>query len=116
MRPYSPGGERGRESVSQCGALHLLNGGSFHQRPEVPVDRLLLGVDKLWKAAQKHRHSGDVLASPSKLWGIIPPVHDVALDLASATLGVARRVMRTGRSVVRRARWRRWRLVLPALS
>ena len=69
VRPYSPGGERGHESVSQCRALHLLNGGGFHQCPEVPVDRLFLGVVWLGKAAQKHYRGGDVLASPSKLWG-----------------------------------------------
>ena len=80
------------------------------------MDRLFLGVVRLEKAAQKHCRSGDVLASPSKLWGIIPPVHDVALDLAGVTPGAARRFMRTGHSVVRRARWRRWQLVLPPLS
>ena len=102
--------------MSQCGALHLLNGGGFHQRLEVPVDRLLLGVDKLWKAAQKHRHSGDVLASLSELWGIIPPVHDIALDLAGVTPGAAHRVTFTGCNVLHRACWRRWRLVLLPLS
>ena len=83
MRPHSPGGERGHESVSRRGALRLLSGGGFHQRLEVPVNRLLLEVDGLCKAAQKHRRSGDVMASPSELWGIIPPIHDVALDLAA---------------------------------
>ena len=58
--------------MSRCGTLRLLNGGAFHQRPEVPVDRLFLGVDMLGKAAQKHCRSGNVLASPSELWGIIP--------------------------------------------
>ena len=98
------------------GALRLLNGGGFYQHPEVPVDRLLLGVDRLWKAAQKHHRSGDVLASPSELWGIVPSIHDVALDLVGATLGAARWVTCTGRSVLRRARRRRWWLVLPPLS
>jgi len=74
------------------------------------------GVDGLWNAAQKHRRNGDVLANSSELWGIIPPVDDVALDLAGVTPGAARRVMRMGRSVVRRACWRRWRLVLLQLS
>ena len=59
--------------MSQREALCLLNGDGFHQRLEVPVDRLLLGVDRLWKATQKHHRSGDVLASPSELWGIVPP-------------------------------------------
>ena len=64
------------------GALRLLNGGGFHQRPEVPVDRLLLGVDRLRKATQKHRRSGNVLASPGELWGIISSIHEVALGYA----------------------------------
>ena len=80
------------------------------------MDRLFLGVVRLRKAAQKHRRHGDVLASPSKLWGIVPPVHDVVLDLAGVTLGAARWVMRTGRSVLYRVCQRMWRLVLPPLS
>ena len=80
------------------------------------MDRLLLGVDRLWKAAQKHRHNGNVLASPSELWGIIPPINDVALNLAGATSGAAHRVTCTGHSVLHRVRRRRWRLVLPPLS
>ena len=80
------------------------------------MDHLFLGVVWLGKAAQKHCRGDDVLASPSELWGIVPPVHDVALDLASATPGAAHWVMRTGRSVVRRAHRRRWWLVLPLLS
>ena len=82
------------------GAFRLLNGGGFHQRLEVLVDCLLLGVDRLWKAAQKHRRSGDVLASPSELWGIVSPIHDVALDLTGAPPGAARRVMRAWRGVL----------------
>ena len=38
------------------------------------MDHLLLGVDGLGKAAQKHRRSGDVLASPSELWDITTTV------------------------------------------
>ena len=72
-RPRSPGGERGHESVVRRGALCLLNGSGFHQGPEVPVDRLFLWVVRLGKAAKEHRRRGDVLASLSKLWGIIPP-------------------------------------------
>ena len=93
-----------------------MNDGGFYQRPEVPVDRLLLGVDKLGKATQKHRRSGDVLASPSELWGIVSPVHDVALELAGVTPGAPRQVMRVWCSVLRRAHRRRWRLALPPLS
>ena len=105
MCPYSPSGERGRESESRCRAFRLLNGGGgFHQRPEVSVDRPLLGVDGLGNAAQKHCHSGDVLASPSELWGVIPLVHDVALDLAGTTLSAARWVTRMGRNVLPRVR------------
>ena len=102
--------------MSRRGALRLLNGGGFHQSPKIPVDRLLLGVDRFWKAAQKHCRSGDVLASLSKVWGIVPPVHDVALDLAGATPGAARWVTRMGCGVLRRAHRCRWRLVLPPLS
>ena len=79
MHPHTPGGERGRESESQCRAFCLLNGGGFHQRPEVPVDCPFLGVDGLGNAAQKHCRSGDVLASPSELWEIVPIVYDVML-------------------------------------
>jgi len=79
----------------------LLNGGGLHQRPEVPVDRQLLGVDRLQKATQKHRRSDDILASLSELWGIVPLVNDVALDLAGVTLGAIHRVMHAWRSVLR---------------
>ena len=116
MRPHSLGGERGSKSVSCCEALCLLKGSGFHQCPEVLVDRLFLGVVRLRKAAQKHCRDSDVLANPIELWRIIPPIHDIALDLADATLGAARRVMRTGRGMVRRARRHMWRLVLPPLS
>ena len=70
----------------------------------VRMDRLFLGVVRLGKAAQKHCCGGDVLTGPSELWGIVPPIHGVALDLKGVTPGAARRSMRTGRSVVRRAR------------
>ena len=96
-------------------AFRLLNGGGFHQRPEVPVDRLLLEVLRLGKAAQKHRRSGDVLASPSELWGVIPLVHDVVMDLAGATSGSTHRVVRMGRNVLHREHRRRQWLVLPPL-
>ena len=86
--------------MSRRGALRLLNGVGFHQRPEVPVDPLLLGVDRLWKATQKHHRSGDVLAGPSELWGIVASMHNVELDLAGTTPGAARRVTRTGHIVV----------------
>ena len=102
--------------MSQCGALRLLNGGGLHQRLEVPVDRLLLWVDGFEKAAQKHRRHGDVLTSPSKLWGIIPTVDDVALNLAGATTGAACWVTRTGHIMVCRVRQHRWWLVLSPLS
>jgi len=45
------------------------------------------------KAAQKHRRSSDVLASLSKLWGIVPLVDDVVLNLAGATPGAVGRSM-----------------------
>ena len=80
------------------------------------MDHLFLGVIRLRKAVQKHCRGGDVLASPSELWGIVPSVHDVVLDLVGVTPGTARWDMRTGRSVVRRARRRTWWLVLPPLS
>ena len=76
-----------------------MNGGDFYQNLEVPVDLPLLGVDGLENATQKHRRSNNVLAGPSELWGIIPLIHDVVLDLA----GAARRVMRMGRNVLHQA-------------
>ena len=79
------------------------------------MNNLLLWVDRLGKATQKHPYRGDVLASPSELWGIVPPVDDVALNLAGVTLGVTRRVTRVWRSVLRRACQRRWRLAPPPL-
>ena len=94
----------------------MLNGGGFHQHPEVLVDRPLLGVDRLRDAAQKYHRSGDVLASPSELWGTVPSVRDVELDLAGVTPGVAHRITLAWRDVLRRVRWRKWRLVLPPLS
>ena len=79
------------------------------------MDRLFLGVVRLGKATQKHYRSGDVLIGPSELWGIVPPVHGVALDPTGATPSVAHQFMRTERSVGRRAHWRsRW-LVQPLL-
>ena len=80
------------------------------------MDRLFLWVDSLGKAVQEHHRHGDVLASLSELWGIVSPVDDVALNLAGVTPGATHRVTRMGRIVVRRARRRRWRLVLPPLS
>ena len=71
------------------------------------MDHLLLGVVRLRKAAQKHHRGGDVLASLSKLSGIVPSILDVVLDLVGMTLGAARRVTRV---------WRMWRLALPPLS
>ena len=59
-------------SESRCEAFHSLNGGSFYQCLEVPVDRPLLGIDGFGNAAQKHCRSGNVLASPSELWGLFP--------------------------------------------
>ena len=53
--------------MSRCGALRLLNGSGLHQRLEVLVDRLFLGVVWLRKAMLDHRHCGDVLDSPSEL-------------------------------------------------
>ena len=80
------------------------------------MDRLFLRVVRLGKAAYKHCCSGDVLISPSELWGIIPPIHWVALDLTGMTPGAARWFMCTGHSVVRWERWRsRW-LVRSLLS
>ena len=79
------------------------------------MDHLFLGVDRLGKAAQEHHRSGDVLATTSELWGIVSPIHDVALDLTGATPGAAHRVMCTWCSVLRRACQRRWWLVLPPL-
>ena len=55
------------------GALRLLNDGGLHQRLEVLVDFLFLGVGRLGEAVQKHRRSSDVLASLSKLRGSSPP-------------------------------------------
>ena len=80
------------------------------------MDHLFLGVVRLRKAAQKYCHCGDVLIGLSELWGVIPPIHGVALDPTGATPGAACRSMCTGHSVVRRAcghsRW----LVQPLLS
>ena len=76
-------------SESRCGAFRLLNGGGFYQHSKIMVDHWLLGVDGLENATQKHCRSGDVLASLSELWGVVPLVHDVALDLAGATPSAA---------------------------
>ena len=102
-------------SESRGGAVRLLDGGGFYQNPEVPVDLPLPRVDGLENAAQKHRRSGNVLAGPSELWGIIPLIHDVMLDLAGAAPGATRRVMCMRRNVLHRMCQRRRRLVLPPL-
>ena len=81
-------------TLLRCGTFYLLNGGSLHQCPELLVDRLLLGVGRLGEAAQKHRRGSDILASPSKLRGIIPSSQDVMLDLAGTGSSAARRVVR----------------------
>ena len=64
------------------------------------MDRLYLGVVRLGKTAQKHCYGSDVLASLSELWGIVPPIHDIALDLAGVTPGAARWVTRVRRIVL----------------
>ena len=80
------------------------------------MDRLFMRVIRLGQATQKHCRSGDVLTDLSKLWGVIPPIHGVALGPTGATLGAARQSMRMGRSVVHRECWRiRW-LMQPLLS
>ena len=80
------------------------------------MDRLFLWVVRLGEAAQKQCHGGDVLIGLSELWGIVPPVHGVVLDLMGATLGAARRSTCMGHNVVRRGCWRsRW-LMQPLLS
>ena len=80
------------------------------------MDCLFLGVGRLREATQKHRHSSDVLASPSKLRGVIPSVQYVTLDLTGMTQSAARWITHMWRSVLRQARQRRWRLALPPLS
>ena len=80
------------------------------------MDRLFLGVVRLRKTAQKHCRSGDVLVSPSKLWGIVPPIHDVALEPAGVTPSATHEVMRARHNMLRRAHRRRWWLVLLPLS
>ena len=94
--------------MSRRGALRLLNDGDLHQRPEVAVDRLLLGVDRLREATQKYRRSSDVLASPGKLMGVIPSVQYVTLDLMGMTSSATRRVTRMWSSVMRWGCRRRW--------
>ena len=58
------------------------------------MDCLFLGVGRLKEATQKHRRSSDVLASPSKLRGVIPFVQYVTLDLTGMTPSTARRITR----------------------
>ena len=94
-------------SESRCGAFLLLNHGGFYPNPEVPVDLPLQGVDGLENAAQKHCRSGNVLASLSELWEIVPLIHDVVLVLTGVALGTTRRVIRMGHNMLHRARWRR---------
>ena len=80
------------------------------------MSRLFLRVVRLRKAAQKYCRSGDVLIGLSELWGIVPPIHGVALDPTGTTPGAARRSMRMGRSVVHQAHWRSQWLVQQLLS
>ena len=115
-RARPPSGERGRGSESRCEAFCLLDGGGLYYNPEVPVDCPLLRVDGLENTAEKHCCGNDILAGPGELWDIVPLIHDVVLDLTSATLGATRWAMRMGRNVARRACRRRRRLALPPLS
>ena len=79
------------------------------------MERLFTRVVRLGQAAQEHCRGDNVLTGPSELQGIGPPNQGVALDLTGATPSAVRRFMRTGRSVVRRARWcSRW-LMQPLL-
>ena len=80
------------------------------------MDRLFARVVRLGQAAQEQCRGGNVLTEPSELWGIGPPNWGVVLDLTGVTPSTVRWSMRTGRSVVRRARWcGRW-LMQPPLS
>jgi len=101
LHPCSPDGERGRESASRYEGLRLLNGGGFQQCPEVPVDRSFARVVWLGQVTQEHCRGGNVLAGPSELRGIGPPIWGVVLDLTGVTPSAAIRSMRTGRSVAR---------------
>ena len=76
-----------------------MDGGGFYQNPEVPVDCVLLGVDRLGNAVQKHCRSSDVLAGSGELWEIAPLAHDVMLDLTGTTPGATCRAMRMGCNV-----------------
>ena len=104
MRPQSLGWARRREPVSRCRALRLLNGGGLHQRSEVALDCLFLGVGRLEEAAQKHRRSNDVLAGVSELRGIILLRQDVLMNLAGASTSTACQVASMQTSVLRQ--WR----------
>ena len=73
--------------VLRRGVFRLLNGDGLHQC-------LLLGVDRLGEATQKHRRCSDVLASLGKLRGIVPSVQAVSLNLTGTTLSAARWVNR----------------------
>ena len=65
------------------------------------MDRLFLRIIWLGQTAQKHYHNGDVLIGLSEVWGIVPPIHGVALDPIGITSGAARWSLCMGRSVVR---------------
>ena len=100
----------------RCGAIRLLDGDDLYQNPEVSVDCPLLRVDGLGNTVEKHCCSSDILAGPGELWDIVPLVHNVVLDLSSATPSATRRAMRMGRNVPHRpCRHRRW-LALRLLS
>ena len=68
------------------------------------MDRLFARVVRLKQAAQEHCHDGNVLTSPSELWGVSPPNRGIAMGLTGTTSSAVRRSMRMGRSVVHRAR------------
>ena len=70
----------------------------------------------LGQVTQEHWRDDNVLTGPSELWGVGPPNRGVALELTGATPSAARRSMRTGHSVVRRACWCSWWLVRPLSS
>ena len=93
-----------------------MDGSGLYENLEVPVDCPLLRVDRLGNTAEKHCYSSDILAGPGELWDIIPLVHDVVLNLTSATPSATRQARRVGHNVLYRQRQCRRRLILPSLS
>lgn len=68
-------------SLARRIALNLLDGGMIHQRPDVAVHLLMVGICRWGQVTLEHRGGRDVLARPHKLQEPVGIPSDVLLDM-----------------------------------